>query len=712
MGSSNSRLWTALKLFRADRIRMLATHIQEDLVKSFEDEFMKKLIYCSKVRENQRRQRYLNILEAKAKLKATKGAGTQRKQSIALKFYTDTSELSKVADVEDSEDSPAELSLADVKDSEDSPDTQSPVVMPMGLKVADVDVIQEIAHNDVYNDQGDTALDSSTKSVRKIWTNDYVEFTHSLDPTEPTDNEWSLKYGSSDPKIPSSRVPCGGCGAMLHCKDASIPGFIPQEIFTKCKTADLRTITCQRCYFLQNHNTALSIAVNPKVYPQIISGMKKKNALVLLAIDLTDFPCSIWPGITDLVGLDCPFFLVGNKIDLLKGDSGGWMAKIEKSLRSFFPAKARILGTQLISAKTGFGVETLITKLQQTWRYQGDVYLVGCTNVGKSTLFNALLQSDYCKVKAADLVQRATTAPWPGTTLNLLKFPIMRPEGWRVYLRTKRLKEEATRLDEINLRKQQMKATKKVRYSPPQLIGHIGRTFHVPIMEHEDAFAAPDLGKNAIVPGSGLNPNNPEFSKGRWFYDTPGVLHHDQILDLLTTEELVKVLPQSMITPRIFLMKPGWTMFIGGLARVDFIHGTSKSIKLAVFVSKDLPITICFTSDAQEVYDKLLGSDYFTVPSPEPERLQKWPGLKSKPEIKFSGIGKMVCCGDIVLSSSGWVSFAPDKKEIITVKAWTPEARGIYTRPTAVLPYAITHAGTLMKGTPAFHPTKILHKED
>jgi ribosome biogenesis GTPase A len=51
----------------------------------------------------------------------------------------------------------------------------------------------------------------------------------------------------------------------------------------------------------------------------------------------------------------------------------------------------------------------------------GDVYLLGCTNVGKSTLFNALLQSDYCKVKAVDLIQRATTSPWPGTTLNLLK---------------------------------------------------------------------------------------------------------------------------------------------------------------------------------------------------------------------------------------------------------------------------------------------------
>lgn len=83
----------------------------------------------------------------------------------------------------------------------------------------------------------------------------------------------------------------------------------------------------------------------------------------------------------------------------------------------------------LISAHTGYGVEELITKLHNVWSYKGDVYLIGCTNVGKSTLFNALLRSDYCKVKARDLIMKATTSPWPGTTLRMLKFPILRPNG-------------------------------------------------------------------------------------------------------------------------------------------------------------------------------------------------------------------------------------------------------------------------------------------
>lgn len=55
------------------------------------------------------------------------------------------------------------------------------------------------------------------------------------------------------------------------------------------------------------------------------------------------------------------------------------------------------------------------------YQFTGDVYIIGCTNVGKSSLFNVLLQSDFCKSEASDLIQKATVSPWPGTTLNLLK---------------------------------------------------------------------------------------------------------------------------------------------------------------------------------------------------------------------------------------------------------------------------------------------------
>ncbi|KAG8278392.1 nitric oxide associated protein 1 [Homalodisca vitripennis] len=123
----------------------------------------------------------------------------------------------------------------------------------------------------------------------------------------------------------------------------------------------------------------------------------------------------------DKEGPKRPLIVVGNKIDLLQDFKIKWLEKAKEALVKQLPQRANILHTALVSAKTGYGIEQLITALYKLWEYRGDVYLVGCTNVGKSTLFNALLQSDYCKTKAVDLIQRATTAPWPGTTLNLLK---------------------------------------------------------------------------------------------------------------------------------------------------------------------------------------------------------------------------------------------------------------------------------------------------
>ncbi|KAM7243216.1 hypothetical protein CapIbe_005710 [Capra ibex] len=52
-------------------------------------------------------------------------------------------------------------------------------------------------------------------------------------------------------------------------------------------------------------------------------------------------------------------------------------------------------------------------RLQRSWRYRGDVYLVGATDAGKSTLFNTLLESDYRIAKGAEAIDRATISPWP-----------------------------------------------------------------------------------------------------------------------------------------------------------------------------------------------------------------------------------------------------------------------------------------------------------
>ena len=37
-------------------------------------------------------------------------------------------------------------------------------------------------------------------------------------------------YGTADPSVPISETPCAGCGAILHCQDAGIPGITRHEI--------------------------------------------------------------------------------------------------------------------------------------------------------------------------------------------------------------------------------------------------------------------------------------------------------------------------------------------------------------------------------------------------------------------------------------------------------------------------------------------------
>lgn len=360
--------------------------------------------------------------------------------------------------------------------------------------------------------------------VPKNWLQDYELY-------DEADEEMETTYGTPNPQIPISEVPCSGCGALLHCKESSIPGYLPSELFEGLSRNQLKTIHCQRCHFLINYNTAINVQVKPEDYINIISTIKDKFALAIVLVDLLDFPCSIFSELSEILGPKRPIFIVGNKVDLLPKDHPDHLNHIKNCLKSEavkmgFEEKY-IKYISLISAKTGFGIEALITQLHSIWKYKGDVYLIGCTNVGKSSLFNSLLRSDYCKVEASDLVQRATACPWPGTTLRMLKFPILKPSDYRIFLRTKRLiAEQRGNAEEEKLRRDQAKETRRSKHAT--LIGHIGRTFEKekedqvdPVSQSHDG----GFGGNILT----LNENNEKYAMSKWCYDTPGVIQKDQV---------------------------------------------------------------------------------------------------------------------------------------------------------------------------------------
>jgi ribosome biogenesis GTPase A len=99
-------------------------------------------------------------------------------------------------------------------------------------------------------------------------------------------------------------------------------------------------------------------------------------------------------------------------------DSTDYLRRVEASMKSVFLEKCNqglithepnLIGTILVSARTGYNIEKLIDKIYGSWRETrrdpgADIYLVGTTNVGKSSIFNSLLESDLCKIKAVDRV--------------------------------------------------------------------------------------------------------------------------------------------------------------------------------------------------------------------------------------------------------------------------------------------------------------------
>lgn len=549
------------------------------------------------------------------------------------------------------------------------------------------------------------------------WMYDYENFPLAQDATQADEDieetSTRINYGTPAPDIPTSNVPCGGCGALLHCRDTSIPGYIPSEIFTqynKLGGIKLEGIHCQRCHFLEHYNMALQVRVSPDDYPKVLQKISEKDrALVILMVDLLDFPCSIWPGISDLIGKGRPIIVVGNKVDLLPDDGKGYLHRVKENLVNSMKENGfgmtNIKHVGLISAKTGFGIEELITRLHSLWQYKGDVYIVGCTNVGKSSLFNALLQSDYCKHAAEDLLQRATTSPWPGTTLNLLKFPILRPSGWRLYARHKRL-ENARHLEkqENELRQRMYKKTKNPKYA--SVIGKIERTFTDidPVDETKDNFAMQMRSHGGALKPVGLDMKDKRYALAKWCYDTPGVVQPEQIIHHFTTDELMKVFPNVLIRSRTFSLSPGTSLYIAGIARIDYCEGLRKC-RFTVFASYALPITICKTESADSLYDELLRSDAFAVPINNEDRLKLWPGLQSSKQFTVTGLDRDTSCADLVLSSAGWVAITPDTANKCVVQGWTPEGRGIYLR-DSLLPNIVRFKGKKVRGSCAYKTKK------
>lgn len=262
---------------------------------------------------------------------------------------------------------------------------------------------------------------------------------------------------SQELDMKSSNFDCSGCGARLQASDPKSVGYIPVtklEELQKCleqseppentpqedvhnpKKVSTKTVICQRCHSLMHYNTALNITLKPDDYLAYLRHLKDKRALILLMIDVVDFPGSLFPNLNTLISPTNRVMVVANKIDLFPRNLAPQFWKnfeaaiINECQRSSLTG-CKVDGVHFVSAKSGQGIEELTDSILTSWGNRGDVYLLGCTNVGKSTLFNKLLVTICGAVPGKISIDSNTNTPsatiswWPGTTLGLLSFPMM-----------------------------------------------------------------------------------------------------------------------------------------------------------------------------------------------------------------------------------------------------------------------------------------------
>ena len=206
---------------------------------------------------------------------------------------------------------------------------------------------------------------------------------------------------------------CIGCGAAIQTTDKEQAGFTPSSALEK--GLETGQVYCQRCFRLRHYNEISDVNISDDDFIKLLHEVGESDALVVNVIDIFDFNGSVIPGLSRFVsGNDV--LLVGNKKDILPksvkdGKVTQWLTERAHEVG------LRPVDVVLTSAQNKQAIKELMEKIE-SHRKGRDVYVVGVTNVGKSTLINAIIQEI---TGDKDII---TTSRFPGTTLDKIEIPL------------------------------------------------------------------------------------------------------------------------------------------------------------------------------------------------------------------------------------------------------------------------------------------------
>lgn len=199
--------------------------------------------------------------------------------------------------------------------------------------------------------------------------------------------------------IMSSEKKCLGCGVILQDANVLQEGY----------TTNLENDICQRCFRLKNYGEYQVVTKSNEEYINILKSVAETKDLVLYVTDLLNLEKNL-EQIRNLI--PNKMILVLNKKDALpKSVKEAKLIAYLESLNIHFEEVI------VISAYKNYNIDHLLRRIKfhQTSK---NVYVVGHTNAGKSSLINKLIQN------YSDKTQELTMSPLPSTTLNTVNIEI------------------------------------------------------------------------------------------------------------------------------------------------------------------------------------------------------------------------------------------------------------------------------------------------
>lgn len=192
---------------------------------------------------------------------------------------------------------------------------------------------------------------------------------------------------------------CEGCGVSLQDRNVLEHGYV----------SDLSNDICQRCFRLKNYGEYQVVTKSNEEYIDILKSVGQTKDLVIYVVDVLNMDEDL-----NYIKEYIPnkMILVLNKRDVLPKSVPD--RKLEQYIKDLEIDVEEII---TVSTVKNYNIDYLLNRIKfhQTSK---NVYIVGHTNAGKSTLINKLIKN------YSDNPRELTISPLPATTLNTVHIEI------------------------------------------------------------------------------------------------------------------------------------------------------------------------------------------------------------------------------------------------------------------------------------------------